>query len=311
MFLYLVLLVIFIAIFFAILVFFIPALFGQVVYRLGSNLESKLYGFRKYRVKISEMQLSLYRTPIHKRPTIVMLHGFSADKDIWVRFARYFTKDYNVVIPDLAGHGETEFSNKWNYGVEAQLKRVVELLDQLGIEKCHIIGNSMGGFFSAHFSILYPERVLSVALVDPAGVKSPVKSDLDNLVKKGVNPFLINNRKEFDQFYNMTMAKPPWLPDIVYAALSRQYQIKKPQLIQMFSDFFNKDVLDEKLDKIEPPVLLLWGEKDRLIHVSSVDVWKKGVKNILVHTWPDIGHMPMFETPKESASVYKAFLEKL
>jgi len=40
-------------------------------------------------------------------------------------------------------------------------------------------------------------------------------------------------------------------------------------------------------------------------------VWKKGVKNISVHTWTDIGHMPMFEIPKISASVYRVFLEKL
>lgn len=296
---------------FVMLIIFFPSQFGKVVYDLGSKVESKLCGLQKYRVKISEMELSIYRTPIDKRPTIVMLHGFSADKDIWVRFARYFTKEYNVVIPDLAGHGETEFSEKWNYGVQAQLTRVIELLDDLGIKKCHIIGNSMGGFFSAHFSVLYPEMVLSVALVDPAGVKSPVKSELEKLVKEGNNPFLINNRKEFDQFYKMTMAKPPWLPDIIYATLSQQYQLRKPQLIQMFSDFFNKDILDEKLDEIEPPVLLLWGEKDRLIHVSSVDVWKKGVRNISVLTWPDIGHMPMFEIPKISAGVYRVFLEKL
>ena len=296
---------------FVMLIIFFPSQFGKVVYDLGSKVESKLCGLQKYRVKISEMELSIYRTPIDKRPTIVMLHGFSADKDIWVRFARYFTKEYNVVIPDLAGHGETEFSEKWNYGVQAQLTRVIELLDDLGIKKCHIIGNSMGGFFSAHFSVLYPEMVLSVALVDPAGVKSPVKSELEKLVKEGNNPFLINNRKEFDQFYKMTMAKPPWLPDIIYATLSLKYQLRKPQLIQIFSDFFNKDILDEKLDKIDAPVLLLWGEKDQLIHVSSVEVWEKGIKNIVINTWPDVGHLPMFEIPKESASVYRKYLEHL
>jgi len=42
-----------------------------------------------------------------------------------------------------------------------------------------------------------------------------------------------------------------------------------------------------------------------------VEVWKKGVKNISIKIWPDIGHMPMFEIPKESANIYREFLEKL
>lgn len=307
MFLYLLL----VFILFAILVIFFPAQLGQIVYKLGTKTEAKLYRLKQYRVKISQMELSIYRTEIRERPTLVMLHGFSSDKNIWLRFARFFTKDFNVIIPDLAGHGETAFSEKWNYDVKSQLARVIELLDFLKIEKCHIIGNSMGGFFSAHFSLLYPERTLSVGLVDPAGVKSSIKSDLEKMVKEGRNPFLINNRQEFDQFYQMTMAQPPWLPDIIYEALSRQYQSRKLQLIQMFLDFYNKDNLDEMLGKIDFPVLLLWGEKDRLIHVSSVKVWREGIKNISIKTWQGIGHMPMFEIPKESASVYKNFLEEL
>jgi abhydrolase domain-containing protein 6 len=55
----------------------------------------------------------------------------------------------------------------------------------------------------------------------------------------------------------------------------------------------------------------LWGEEDRLIHVSSVNVWKAGINDIQVKTWPGIGHMPMLEIPQESAGVYRQFLGQI
>jgi len=55
----------------------------------------------------------------------------------------------------------------------------------------------------------------------------------------------------------------------------------------------------------------MWGEQDRLLDVSSVKVWKAGIRDIKVKTWPGIGHMPMLEIPKESAGVYRQFLTGL
>ena len=68
------------------------------------------------------------------------------------------------------------------------------------------------------------------------------------------------------------------------------------------------DLLDSSLDEVSVPVLLLWGEEDQLIDVSSVEVWKKEIKHIQVKVWPDIGHMPMLEIPQQSAEVYREFL---
>jgi len=289
---------------------FLPAELGRYVYRFATSAEAKLYGLEKTQVDIGEMVMSIHRTPIEDRETILMLHGFSSDKVIWSRFAKHFTDDYNVIIPDMAGHGDTGFSKNWNYGAKAQVDRLIQLLDELKISKVHVIGNSMGGFFSAHMAIRYPERLLSTAFIDPAGVTSSIASDLERMVKSGHNPFIVNSRQEFDKFYAMTMAKPPWLPDFVLQAVSEKYQNRSEQLAQIFSDFHQKDMLDESLDQIKLDTLLLWGEKDQLLHISSVDAWQAGIPNIKVKTWEDIGHMPMLEIPVESAAVYREFLER-
>ncbi len=142
----------------AALILFVPAKFGHVVYESATDLEASIYGLEQTRVDIGEMQISLYQNELADRPTIVMLHGFSADKDTLIRFANHFTDDFNVVIPDLAGHGDTGFEKSWDYTMPAQASRVAKIIEQLKIEKVHVIGNSMGGFISAYFAKMYPQK---------------------------------------------------------------------------------------------------------------------------------------------------------
>ncbi len=286
-----------------------PAKTGAAVYAWATDFEAGVYGLDAHIADIGEMNLHYYKNDIQAdRPTILMLHGYSADKDVWTRFAKHFTKEFNVVVPDMAGHGDTGFDEKWSYSMVDQAGRMIKLLEHLDIESAHVVGNSMGGFIAAQMARLYPQKVLTANLIDPAGVISPIKSDMEKMVSEGRNPFEIDNREQFDEFYAMTMAQPPYFPDFILEAVSEQYKKRKPELIAIFEDFHGKDMLDEQLHEITVPVLLMWGDQDRLLHVSAVDVWAQGVKNIETKIWQGIGHMPMMEVSQESADYYREFL---
>ena len=71
------------AVFFA-LVLIAPAKMGKLVYESVSDLEARAYGLKQTQIDIGEMNISLYQNDLSDRPTIVMLHGFSADKDNWL-----------------------------------------------------------------------------------------------------------------------------------------------------------------------------------------------------------------------------------
>lgn len=285
---------------------------GHWLYATVTDLEATLYGFEQDQIDIGEMTLALYKTPAKKdKPTLVMLHGYSANKDVWARFARHFVDDYQVIIPDMAGHGDSPYQPEWDYSMPAQAKRLATLLDKLNVQQAHIIGNSMGGFLTATFAIHYPQRVLSVAMVDPAGVIPPEASDMMKMLARGDNPFLVKNRAEFDDFYAMTMARPPFLPDIVLEGIGSSYIARHDQLEKIFSDFHSSDYLDEKLGQITAPALLWWGDQDRLLHVSSVSVWQAGITHLQAEVWPGLGHMPMVEEASEAAAKYQAFLSSI
>lgn len=270
-----------------------------------------MYGFEQQSIDIGELTMEAYVGGPADKPAIVMLHGYSADKDVWPRFAKHFVDDYRVVIPDLAGHGDTGFDAAWDFSAPAQAGRVALLMDQLNIQQAHIIGNSMGGFITGWFARLFPERTLSATPVDPGGVASPSPSDMDKMLAAGQNPFLIQSIEDFERFYPMTMAKPPLLPPSVIAAMAEQYMARTTELDTIFPYIHGRDGLFVELPKISAPVLVMWGDQDRLLHVSAAKVWVDNLPNGQLHIFEGIGHMPMVEVPAQTADVYRQFLNSL
>jgi abhydrolase domain-containing protein 6 len=284
--------------------------FGHLLYHFGNALEAKLYGFNKTTVRLKGIDHKIWSNFKTDKPLLLLVHGFSANYAVWLRYAKHFKDDYHVVMLDLAGHGETGYQPEWDYSIAAQSARLADLITTLGHKNAHIVGNSMGGFIAAHMAVYFSEVCASIVLIDPAGVSSPTPSKMVQLQAQGINPFYIDSDADFQRFYQMVMAKPPYAPNIVKAALSEQYQIKKHQLMKIFKDFNNQhNYLQGELDKISCPSLLIWGAKDDLIDVSSAEVWRSGL-NCAVHIWDDVGHMPMFEVPKRSALATLAFLQQ-
>ncbi|OUS28216.1 hypothetical protein A9Q99_11815 [Gammaproteobacteria bacterium 45_16_T64] len=285
---------------------------GHIAYDNLTVVEAKFRGLEKHQVDIGELTMSIYRSENKaNKPTLLMLHGYSSDKDVWPRFASHLIDDFNIIIPDMAGHGETGFSEQWNYRMPVQADRLAKMLEVLAIPQVHVIGNSMGGFVSAHFAKRHPDRTLSAFLIDPAGVYSPTLSRMGEMILTGRNPFEINSPEEFAEFYPMTMANPPWLPGVVLDAIGEKYEARRLELRHIYNDFHEKDMLDNELAEITAPVLLLWGGQDQLLHVDSASVWQAGVPNIQVEIWEEIGHMSMLEAPARTAALYQAFLSTL
>ncbi len=300
-----------IGVFISSMILFAPAKFGSFVYENATDLEASSYGLETKVVKVDFMNMSIYANNEPKRESVLLLHGYSADKDVWVRFSQYLTGKYNVIIPDMAGHGETGYSKSWDFSGPAQAERLKQLLDAQNIEKVHVIGNSMGGFIATHFTKMYPERVTSLAVMDPSGIDTPQQSPVEKLINGGMNPFIMHTRADFDAFYPTTMAKPPFVPDFILEAISEKYISRKDELMNIFKHIHHKDMIEGILSEIQAPTFLMWGEADQIIDVSGTMVWHASIPGLKVKTWPGVGHMPMVEIPEQSASEYQAFLTGL
>src|SRR3546814_60642 len=89
------------------------------------------------------------------KPTLLLVHGFSGDKDNWSFLAPYMTRDYRIIAPDLPGFGENERNPDLAYDIAAQTARLKAFADALGLERPHIAGTSMGGLIALSYAIHY------------------------------------------------------------------------------------------------------------------------------------------------------------
>jgi abhydrolase domain-containing protein 6 len=215
------------------------------------------------------------------------------------------------VIPDIAGFGESSRIPKDTYDEETQLKRIDRFMQVLNLEKFHVVGNSMGGMFAAMYGANYPQKVITLGLLAPAGVESPKPSETAVLLQKGTNPLLTGSSEDYERLLNLCFVKPPFIPSqfkkllIADAIAHREFNEKIWRDMKKRKESF----LEPYLPKIQAPVLIIWGDTDRVLDVGGASVLEKKLKNCRAVVMKDTGHMPMLEKPQETASTYVGFLK--
>jgi len=235
---------------------------------------------------------------------VVMVHGFGGDKNNWPLYARYFTKRYRVIAPDLPGFGDNVRDPDLNYGGAAQTERLHAFFTELGLENIHLAGNSMGGFIAPNYALSYPEKHKSLTLIDNAGVTSTHKSELEIAIDNGENPLVATSLEDFDRLLDFIMHKRTPSPRFMKEALLA-VQIRNRDLLDaIFWEIIDEALhhsLTDRLGEVSTPTLIIWGRHDRLIDVSCAETMAASIPNNKVVIFEDAGHIPMIEKPRESA----------
>lgn len=243
--------------------------------------------------------------------TIVLLHGFGADKDNWIRFARYLPREYRILAFDLPGHGDSVKDDTKSYTIDFITAGFAEAVDALRLDRFHLAGNSMGGWVAMLYTVRNPERVTTLGLFDSAGVFSPEPSDLQKALARGENILVPASEDAFHTLMGYAFHKKPFIPWPIGSVLARRAVYDAPFRLKMWNDI-NLDRRDAApvLPDLNLPVLVLWGANDRITHVSSVRVYEQYLPRSETVVMKDCGHLPMLERPREAAAHYGAFLDR-
>jgi len=243
--------------------------------------------------------------------TILLLHGFSADKDNWTRFAKYLTAKYRVIAPDLPGFGDSDRRDDALYDVRSQVDRIAAFVSALGLASFHLAGNSMGGHISVAYAHTYPHQVKTLGLFDSGGVTEPEPSEFRRALARGRNLLLVDDVADFDRMLAFVFVEKPSVPRPVMRYLaessveSRAFNDKIAG--QLFAHPF---ALEPVLPEIGQATLVVWGDTDRVIDVSAATVFAESMSNVEVKIMRNVGHVPMIERPQETASYYTDFLSR-
>ncbi|MFZ6046496.1 alpha/beta fold hydrolase [Pseudomonas sp. CR3202] len=273
-------------------------------------VERQLAGLSERQIALGDLSIHYYEGGPTKGETILMVHGFGASKDNWLRFARHFTQRYHVIALDLPGFGDSD-RPAGSYDVGTQAERLESFVKTLELGKVHLVGNSMGGHIAALFAARHPQQVRSLALFDNGGIKAPKQSELFRLIESGQpNPLVVRSADDFERMLAFVFVEPPRLPDSVKAYLAAQSMANEAHYDEVFRQLRERYIpLEPELPRIESPTLLLWGDHDRVLDVSSIEVMKPLLKKPSVVIMQNCGHAPMIERPEETARHYQAFLD--
>jgi len=243
--------------------------------------------------------------------TILLLHGFGGDKDNWVRFSKQLTGDYRVLIPDLPGFGESERDPDKDYTLRAQRERLRRFVDALGLDDFHVAGHSMGGHLAALYTHEYQDEIRSMALFNNAGITAPERSDMMVALEQGENPLIVESVEDFDELLEFASWDAPFIPWPVKDVLARRAVEQAGFNARVFEALIGELFvsLEPLLGDIRTPVMILWGDNDRLLDVSTVEVMQRLVPQAKVVIMQQTGHLPILERPAETAQHYMAFLE--
>ncbi|HEV2880230.1 MAG TPA: alpha/beta hydrolase [Pyrinomonadaceae bacterium] len=234
---------------------------------------------------------------------LVLIHGNNSSAYSWSDVFDQLAKEFRVVALDLKGFGFTS-KPAGDYRVETQAALVVRLLDELKIERAVLCGSSMGGAVALAAAINYPQRVDALILVGssafeetrggslaPAYLRWPyiggavtaLALTSDSLVRQGL-------RKSFYDESKVT--------DERVAAYYRPLRTRGGQLAaRLVREQRNYTLIENSLDKIRRPTLLIWGAQDRLNLLEDGRRLHSKIAGSQLVVFDNCGHLPQEEMP--------------
>jgi pimeloyl-ACP methyl ester carboxylesterase len=289
-----------------------------------SNIKQKIYGWAMdlelAKAHLTRKQVMVDNHPFvylesKKKPkeqSVLLIHGFGANKENWIRFAGNFSKQYHVVALDLPGHGESFKDLNLHYDIDDQVAYVHAFADKIGLKTFHIVGNSMGGAISALYAATYPKQVLTVTLIDPGGIFD-YPSDLSKALEKGKNPLIVRKPGDMEKLMNFALVKKPFLPWPVESVMEKKSIANAAINDKIFKDITtepHKYDFKKELTEIKAPTLIMWGREDRAIAVKNADVFQQLIPNSKKVIFDGVGHAAMIEIPEKSAQVFLNFIKQ-
>jgi abhydrolase domain-containing protein 6 len=285
----------------------------RALFQWARNAQRGKGGLVQKSVRVGEMTWPYLEGGNPAGKPLVLVHGFGGDKDNWSFYAPYIKQDYRLIFPDLPGFGENDRSMAPDHSIAAQAERLRDFLTVLGIDKCHLGGNSMGGAIALRFALDFPERLHSLTLFNNAGVIGTEESELQQLVLQGESPLVPRTMADIDRLLAFVAHKPRWVPQqfkrVMFNEMKRHEALLDKIFNQIVDDALEKP-LNDRLGEIKLPTQIIWGRHDKLLDVTCAVVQHEGIPHSELVIFEDVGHVPMIEKPRETARHHLAFLAK-
>jgi pimeloyl-ACP methyl ester carboxylesterase len=275
--------------------------------------------WREHRHQIDVVGAEVNYIEMGEGTPLIFIHGLSGAWQNFLENIPHFARTHRVVALDLPGFGSSPMP-PWEISIPAYGRFIRDFCERLGIGRCSLVGNSMGGFVATEVAITDPERVDDLTLVSAAGVTwaSARREPAAVIARMGraAAPVLFKFhmsgirrrrlRKGYFQgvFFDPDSIRREMLWENLVPAL------QSPGYYDAMTTLWGYDIRD-RLGEIEVPTLVVWGRNDRVVPIPAALSYKKLIgENAELVIFDHCGHVPQIERPVRFNRVVREFLER-
>ncbi|MBZ5736269.1 alpha/beta fold hydrolase [Nocardioides sp. TRM66260-LWL] len=252
---------------------------------------------------------------------LVMLHGGGPGASAWSNFGSAlpsFARDLRTILVDQPGFGGSDkpavVGNYYRFSADA----VVALLDELGIERVHLLGNSLGGGTAMRLALSHPDRVGRLILMGPGGLSLNLfHADPTEGVQRLMDFSREPSRESLRRFISCMVVNQDLVTDELVEERFADATAPGAQaaMASMGWSFFNPETAEDGLlwreaHRLRKHTLLTWGREDRVNPLDGAMVALKLIPKASLHVFPNCGHWAQIEAAEEFREVATAFLAR-
>ncbi len=250
---------------------------------------------------------------------VLFVHGLSGSWQNWLESLPVFARRHRVVAVDLPGFASSPMP-PWEITIPAYGRFVRDFCERIGLERCSMIGNSMGGFIATEVAITEPERVDELVLVSAAGItwararREPAAAL--GRVGRAAAPLAfrfsmagIRRPRIRQSAFRGVFHDPNSLPrELLWE--NTVAALQSPGYYDALTTLWGYDIR-HRLEEIGVPTLIVWGRNDRIVPVPAALSYKKRIgDNAELVIYDECGHVPQLERPVRFNREVQDFLER-
>ena len=234
-----------------------------------------------------------------EKPVILMLHGFFGNPRNWDACAAALSPHARVLVPRLPLFGLHHRRDR----IEHVLQFLGELLETEKAGHVIAIGNSLGGQLAVNLAVREPDRIAGLVLTGSSGL---YERNLTNKIQRRPDRDWIRRRCA-EIFYDPALVTEEMIDEV--QAISRNRGMALDALL-LAKSIRRVSVL-ELLPQVRCPVLLAWGEDDKITPPATAHEFQKLLPDSELIILPRCGHAAMMEHPAEFAHLVQKFIVRV
>jgi 4,5:9,10-diseco-3-hydroxy-5,9,17-trioxoandrosta-1(10),2-diene-4-oate hydrolase len=235
-----------------------------------------------------------------KGPVVVFLHGSGNGASGYSNFKGNYPAliraGYRVIVPDLIGFGYSDKPADVEYPLSFFVECVKHTLDEIGVDRYTVLGNSLGGAVALGLALEHPKHVERLVLMAPGGLNDlpdylamPGMAAMFQLFAPGAPPLTPERMKEF--FIKAFVVNPACVDDALVRERFELMKLQNPQVMKTMK----VPNLTARLGEIKCPTLALWGLNENMMPDTGILRLAKGLPNCRLVLVPRCGHWVMIE----------------